>query len=175
MDHPKTTSRRILVMGVSGSGKSHIGRLLAERLGVEFIDGDDHHPQANIDKMARGIPLNDDDRQGWLDTLAGLIADYHRRDASLVIGCSALKRRYRDQLRSGDPALAILFLEGSREQLLERLTSREGHFFTGEAMLESQLADLEPPGSDEAITLNIGDSPESLAAAFIASLDSTYC
>lgn len=155
-------------MGVSGSGKSHVGRLLAERLGVEFIDGDDYHPQANIDKMARGIPLDDDDRQGWLDTLAGLIADHHRRDASLVIGCSALKRRYRNLLRGGDPALDILFLEGSREQLLERLTSREGHFFTGEAMLESQLTDLEPPGDDEAIALNISEPPEALVSAFLA-------
>jgi gluconokinase len=154
-------------MGVSGSGKSHVGRLLAERLGARFIDGDDHHAPASIDKMARGVPLTDADREGWLETLAGFLAEARARGAPLVVGCSALKRRYRDTLRWGDPGLAILFLDGSRAQLRQRLSSREGHFFKGDAMLDSQLTDLEPPGADEAITLDIGQSPEALVEAFL--------
>lgn len=165
-----TVSQRILVMGVSGSGKSHIGRLLAERLGIDFIDGDDYHAPASIAKMAHGVPLDDEDRREWLETLAALFDDYRRRDAGVVIGCSALKRRYRDTLRQGDPALAILFLDGSREQLIERLTGREGHFFKGEAMLASQFVDLEPPGPDEAVTLSIAESPEALVERFIRHL-----
>lgn len=161
---------RIVVMGVSGSGKSCIGACLAERLGVAYIDGDDYHSPANIAKMANGIPLDDDDRREWLETLAEHIAAYRRRDASLVLACSALKRRYRDLLRRGDPALRFLFLEGSREQLMQRLMTREAHFFRGEAMLDSQLRDLEEPGNDEAVRLNIADAPEAIAEAFVASL-----
>jgi gluconokinase len=162
-----TTVQRILVMGVSGSGKSHVGRLLAARLGATFIDGDDHHSPASIDKMARGIPLDDEDRREWLEVLAGFLADHRERQAPLVIGCSALKRRYRDTLRRGDPGLAILFLNGSREQLRQRLGQREGHFFKGDTMLDSQLADLEPPGADEALTLDIARSPEALVETFL--------
>lgn len=165
-----THSSRILVMGVSGSGKTHIGRLVAERLGADFIDGDDYHSPASIDKMARGVPLNDEDRKVWLETLAGKFADYRKRGVSVVIGCSALKRRYRDTLRRGDPALKILFLSGSREQLHHRLTSREGHFFKGDRMLDSQLADLEPPGEEEAVELNIALSPNRLVDGFVQRL-----
>lgn len=165
-----TRSSRILVMGVSGSGKTYIGRLVAKRLGADFIDGDDYHSPASIDKMARGIPLNDEDRKAWLETLAERFAEYRQRDASVVIGCSALKRRYRDTLRRGDPALKILFLSGDREQLHQRLTSREGHFFKGDSMLDSQLADLEPPGEDEAVELNIALSPERLVEVFVQRL-----
>lgn len=160
-------SRRILVMGVSGSGKTHVGRLLAKRLGIDFIDGDSHHAPASIDKMARGIPLTDADRLGWLEILAGLFAHYRQRDVSVVIGCSALKRHYREILRRGDPALAILYLQGSREQLRERLANREGHFFKGDAMLDSQLADLEPPAPHEAMALDIAMPPEALVEAFL--------
>ncbi|MGM0703592.1 MAG: gluconokinase [Pseudomonadota bacterium] len=165
-----TVSQRILVMGVSGSGKTHVGRLLAERLGIDFIDGDHYHAPASIAKMARGVPLNDEDRREWLETLAELFADYRQRDASVVIGCSALKRRYRDTLRRGDSALAILFLDGSRERLCERLIGREGHFFKGEAMLDSQFADLEPPGPDEAVRLDIAEPPAALVETFIKRL-----
>ncbi len=165
-----TRSSRILVMGVSGSGKTHIGRLVAERLGADFIDGDDYHLPASIDKMARGIPLNDEDRKAWLETLAERFAEYRQRDASVVIGCSALKRRYRDTLRRGDSALKILFLSGDREQLHHRLTSREGHFFKGDRMLQSQLADLEPPAEDEAVEMNIALSPDQLVDDFVKRL-----
>ncbi|MGM1053997.1 MAG: gluconokinase [Pseudomonadota bacterium] len=160
-------SRRILVMGVSGSGKTHVGRRLAERLGIDFIDGDSHHAPASIDKMARGIPLTDADRLGWLDTLTGVFADYRQRDVSVAIGCSALKHHYREMLRRGDPALEILYLRGSRAQLRERLASREEHFFKGDTMLDSQLADLEPPEPDEAMALDIAMHPEGLVEAFL--------
>lgn len=166
----KTLSQRILVMGVSGCGKSHIGRQLALTVGATFIDGDDYHSPANVAKMASGIPLNDDDRRGWLDTLAALFAEYRARDVSLVIACSGLKRRYRERLRQGDPALHILYLEGSQELLLQRLETRAGHFFKGDAMLASQLADLEPPSEEEAFTVSIVLSPQEIVTQFAAML-----
>ena len=160
------TSHRILVMGVSGSGKSHIGRLLAEYLSVDFIDGDGYHSPGSIHKMARGVPLTDADRKAWLDTLAALFDEHRRRNESVVIACSALKARYREILRQGDPALTILYLQGGRELLLERLSTRRGHFFKGDTMLDSQLADLEPPGVDEALGLDISLPPETIAREF---------
>ena len=105
-------SYRILVMGVSGSGKSHIGQQLAASMEATFIDGDDHHSPANVAKMASGTPLNDDDRRDWLATLAGLFAEYKARGESVVIACSGLKRRYRDRLREGDSALLGLLGSG---------------------------------------------------------------
>lgn len=161
---------RIVVMGVSGSGKSCIGALLARRLGVAYIDGDDYHSPASIDKMANGIPLDDEDRREWLETLSGLIGDHRRRNASLVIACSALKRRYRDILRRGDDELAFLFLEGGREQLRQRLAAREEHFFRGEAMLDSQLHDLEAPDQCEAVVCNIADEPEAIVEAYLETM-----
>lgn len=166
----KNLSQRILVMGVSGCGKSHIGQQLADTLGSTFIDGDDYHSPANVAKMASGTPLNDDDRSEWLDTLAALFAEYEARDASLVIACSGLKKRYRERLRQGDPALQILYLAGTRELLLERLETRAGHFFKGDTMLASQLADLEPPDEEEAFTVSIASSPEEIVRQFAATL-----
>ncbi|MEQ5858075.1 gluconokinase [Halomonas sp. EF61] len=162
----------LLVMGVSGSGKSYIGKLLAERIDARFIDGDDHHSPDNIAKMSRGEPLTDEDRQGWLATLAGLYRKHHEQGQSLVIGCSALKRQYRDLLREGAPALEILYLHGSHEVLLERLNSRGQHFFAGEHMLRSQLATLEMPGDDEAIRCDIQMTPDAIIDDFLAQLAS---
>ncbi|WP_280549335.1 MULTISPECIES: gluconokinase [unclassified Halomonas] len=156
-----------LVMGVSGSGKSHIGKLVAEATGADFIDADDHHSPTSIAKMSRGEPLNDGDREGWLETLAGFYRDHASQGRSLVIGCSALKRRYRDQLCQSAPDLKILYLHGSREILLERLRGRKGHFFQGEHMLDSQLRDLEPPGDSEAIRLDVALSPETIVEEFL--------
>ncbi|MBB3189849.1 gluconokinase [Halomonas cerina] len=164
----KDTASSILVMGVSGSGKSHIGRRLAETLDATFIDADDHHSPANIAKMARGEPLNDEDRATWLATLSGFYRDYRAQGQPLVIGCSALKRRYRDILRQGAPDLAILYLDGSRGVLLERLDTRGDHFFAGADMLDNQLATLEPPGDDEAIRLDIRKSPQDIVDEFLA-------
>lgn len=166
-------SHRILVMGVSGSGKSHVGKLLAAALGATFIDGDDHHSPANVAKMASGTPLNDDDRRDWLATLADLFAAYKARNASVVIACSGLKKRYRKRLREADPALRVLYLEGSHALLRERLETRAGHFFKGDSMLASQLADLEPPSSDEAQTISIALSPDEIVKRFTATLAST--
>ncbi|MCA0973017.1 gluconokinase [Halomonas denitrificans] len=160
----------MLVMGVSGSGKSHIGRLLAERTGATFIDGDDYHSRDNIAKMSRGEPLNDEDRQGWLDTLAGLYREHRQTGQPLVIGCSALKRQYRDLLRAGAADLKILYLHGSQELLLSRLNSRGQHFFAGEHMLRNQLATLEMPGDDEAIRCDIESPPDAIIDRFISEL-----
>lgn len=167
----KSTPTLVLVMGVSGSGKSHIGKRLAEAIDADFIDADDHHSASSIAKMSRGEPLNDGDREGWLETLAGFFRDHARRGRSLVIGCSALKRRYRDQLRRGAPALRILYLHGSRELLLTRLHARQGHFFQGDHMLDSQLHDLEPPGDDEAIRVDISLTPEEIVSTFLERID----
>ncbi|AZM95084.1 gluconokinase [Vreelandella venusta] len=166
-------SHRILVMGVSGSGKSHIGQQLAAKLGATFIDGDDHHSPANVAKMASGTPLNDNDRRDWLATLAELFADHKACNASVVIACSGLKKRYRDRLREADPALHVLYLEGSHALLRERLATRAGHFFKGDNMLASQLADLEPPSSDEAVTVSIALSPGEIVERFTAALAPT--
>ncbi|MGP8291926.1 gluconokinase [Vreelandella zhanjiangensis] len=166
-------SHRILVMGVSGCGKSHIGQQLAAALNAKFIDGDDYHPPANVAKMASGTPLDDDDRQGWLETLAELFADHRQQNVSVVIACSGLKHRYRDCLRQGDSALRILYLEGDQTLLRERLETREGHFFKGENMLASQLADLEPPGESEAVTVSIALSPPEIVSRFTSALSAT--
>lgn len=158
-DNPTTETstskfnRRVVVMGVSGSGKSSVGEALGEALGVPYLDGDQYHPQANIDKMSRGEPLNDEDRAGWLSILTDLIRDNRSRDQALLLGCSSLKRRYRDQLREGDPELLFLFLDGSFDVILGRMQQRK-HFFSSE-MLTSQFDTLEAPGEDEAIRIDI--------------------
>jgi gluconokinase len=166
----ETSPTCILVMGVSGSGKSHIGRGLANKLGCRFIDGDDHHSANNIAKMSRGEPLSDDDRKDWLLILSGLYRDHYHRGEPVIIGCSALKKRYRDVLRQGAPKLKILYLHGSRETLLERLVSRASHFFHGEHMLDSQLKALEVPEASEAMQIDIRCTPEEIVESFIAYL-----
>jgi len=166
----KTTPPCILVMGVSGSGKSHIGRDVASAIGAEFIDADDHHSPTSIAKMSRGEPLTDADREGWLKTLSDFYRRYREDGKPLVIGCSALKHRYRDSLREGAPDLEILYLHGTREVLLERLNSRGAHFFAGEHMLDSQLNTLEPPDDNEAFRVDIRTDPATIVARFIEHL-----
>lgn len=170
----QTSPTCILVMGVSGSGKSHIGRALARKLGCHFIDGDDHHSANNIAKMARGEPLSDDDRKDWLLTLSSLYRDHHQRGEPVIIGCSALKKRYRDVLRQGAPELRILYLHGSRETLMERLMSRASHFFHGEHMLDSQLEALEVPEATEAIQIDIRCAPEEIVESCIVHLHKSH-
>ncbi|WP_353108754.1 gluconokinase [Salinisphaera dokdonensis] len=148
-----TRSRRIVVMGVSGSGKSTLGEALGARLGVPYLDGDTYHPPANIEKMANGEALTDADRHGWLHTLADLIRSSREHDDSLLIGCSALKHRYREQLRGGDEDLTFVYLDGSYELILARMQARD-HFFSP-AMLKTQFETLEAPGDDEAIRVSI--------------------
>jgi gluconokinase len=147
----------IVVMGVSGSGKTTVGALLAARLQLPFSDGDDLHSEANKQKMAAGIPLEDVDRAPWLDAIVAALAG-----ARMVIACSALKRRYRDRLRAGLPDVRFIYLAGTPRLLAERLRTRSHEFMPPE-LLESQLAILEPPGSDEnALTIDIRLSPEAI-------------
>ncbi|MGO8941381.1 MAG: gluconokinase [Mycobacterium sp.] len=135
----------IVVMGVSGSGKSTVGSALAQRLRVPFVDADTLHPPDNIAKMAAGEPLDDDDRYPWLEKVGRWLADH--RDGG-VAACSALKRKYRDQLRAHCPQVEFLHLRGSPELIASRLAARSGHFMPA-ALLQSQFDALEPLGPDE--------------------------
>lgn len=141
----------IIIMGVCGSGKSTIGRALADRLGGEFFEGDGFHPGSNIEKMNKGIPLTDRDRADWLTRLSQAIAQRRQAGESTpaVFSCSALKKSYRDQLRRGDPDLRLVHLHGARELLEQRMLARRDHFMPPQ-LLTSQLATLEEPDEDEA-------------------------
>jgi gluconokinase len=153
---------RWIVMGVSGCGKSEVGSRLAARLGVDHFEGDNDHPAANIAKMAAGIPLDDNDRQGWLLLLQARIRNAAAAGRGLVLSCSALKRRYRDLLRAGDPDLVFVHLHGDRELIASRMRARPGHFMPVK-LLDSQFADLEPLGADErGIQLDIKAAPDEL-------------
>ena len=140
--------QHIVVMGVSGCGKTTVGERLAQVLGWPFAEGDLLHPQANIDKMAAGIPLQDADRWPWLRAVAAGIRDRDRSGRSSLMSCSALKRSYRDLLRTGAGRVRFLHLHGERAVLAARLAARKGHFFPA-GLLDSQLATLEPLGADE--------------------------
>lgn len=155
-------ARRWVIMGVSGSGKSEVGSRLAVRLGVAYFEGDSAHPAANIAKMAAGIPLDDSDRHDWLLLLQARIHDAAIHGQGLVLSCSALKRRYRDLLRKGDPDLVFVHLHGERELIALRMQARAGHFMPV-GLLDSQLCDLEPLAADErGIQLDIMNPPEVL-------------
>ena len=160
----------VVVMGVSGCGKSTVGALLAQALHCEFVEGDALHPAHNVEKMAAGQPLTDDDRAGWLQAIAARLADAHAHGRSLVASCSALKRRYRDVLRSGAPDLRFVFLHGQPALLAQRMALRTGHYMPA-SLLDSQLATLEPPGADEQpIALEFSLPPQELAARAAAAL-----
>ncbi|WP_225437522.1 gluconokinase [Arthrobacter sedimenti] len=160
---------KIVVMGVSGCGKSTVGALLAEDLGAPFLDGDSLHPQRNVDKMAAGNPLDDADRQPWLEEIGRRFAA--AGPESLVIACSALKRAYRTTIRGGAPDVRFVHLHGMVDLLAERLAARPGHFMPA-SLLQSQLQTLEPLGPDEAgIVLDIAATPEALARQAAAWLE----
>jgi gluconokinase len=148
----------VITMGVVGAGKTTVGRLLAERLGWEFADADDFHSAANVDKIQRGIPLDDDDRQPWLDRLRAEIGIWSSQRKNVVLACSALKRSYRRQLKIG-PEVKFVYLKGSAGLITARLRSRSQHF-ANEQILASQIADLEEP--EDAITLSIESPPEQI-------------
>jgi gluconokinase len=154
-------------MGVAGCGKTTIAAALSTRLGIAFRDGDDLHPPANIAKMSRGEPLDDDDRRPWLVAVGDVLA----RDAPVIVGCSALKRRYRDLIRSraGGP-VTFVHLAGSREIIAARMAHRTGHFMPA-SLIDSQFAALEPPGPDEAaVTVDIDRPPEAVVDAALAAI-----
>jgi len=154
----------IVVMGVSGAGKSTVGRIVAERLGCPFRDADSFHPKANIEKMSRGAPLTDEDRWPWLQAIASWIAEHRAAGTTCVVTCSALKRAYRDIVtnkQNGD--VRLVYLKGDFDLIAARLKARKGHFMPP-ALLQSQFAALEEPAPDEhALTVPIDATPEEIA------------
>ena len=156
-----------VIMGVTGSGKSTVGAMLARRLGVDFVEGDDYHPPENVRRMASGIALTDEDRAGWLRALAARIR--HAKDAGsgMVLTCSALKRAYRDVFRLADPEVRFVFLKGTVSLIGERIAERRGHFMPA-SLLQSQLAILEEPHGDErALVYEISGTPEAIVDAIV--------
>lgn len=158
-----------VVMGVSGSGKSVIGATLARELDIEFVEGDDLHPPDNVKRMAAGIPLTDDDRRGWLIAIAARLREARRAGVGLVVSCSALKRSYRDLLRSvGSADVRFVFLAGSPALIEERMAKRHGHFMPP-SLLASQLAILEEPSPDEhAWVCDIRETPDTIVGDLVA-------
>jgi gluconokinase len=158
----------VVVMGVSGCGKSTVGALIAAGLGLEFLEGDLLHPPANVERMAAGVALTDADRAGWLQAIAERIATAAAQGLGLVVSCSALKRAYRDTLRAGAPALAFVHVHGTQELISQRLASRTGHYMPP-SLLASQFAALEVPTADEAVlALDAALPCDTLAARALA-------
>lgn len=158
----------VIIMGVAGSGKTTIGKKLAARLGWGFSDADEFHSDANKQKMARGIPLDDDDRRPWLQAMHAAIEAQRGQGHNWVFACSALKRRYRQLLGDGEN-LFWVYLDGSEDLLLERLARRSGHFFDP-SLLRSQLQTLERPSEDEAMRVDIRPSPEQIVETILKRL-----
>ncbi|MFC3495410.1 gluconokinase [Glycomyces rhizosphaerae] len=153
----------LVVMGVAGSGKSTVARLLADRLGRPMAEADDFHPEANIAKMRSGTPLTDADREPWLLSLRDWISAHDAEGRGTVVTCSALKRTYRDLLRGATAQVRFVHLSGTPEVIGERLSARSGHFMPP-SLLDSQFADLEPLGDDEdGITVDVTAPPEQIA------------
>ncbi|WP_186042902.1 gluconokinase [Burkholderia gladioli] len=159
----------LIAMGVSGAGKTRIGELLAERIGCTFTDGDAFHSAANKEKMHHGIPLTDDDRWPWLQSIRAAIEEKQRAGETAVFTCSSLKRSYRDVLRGKDADVRFVYLHGTVEVLGERLKTRTGHFFDP-SLLKSQLDTLEVPGEDEAVQVSIDQTPEQMVDEVLAKL-----
>ena len=150
----------VIIMGTTASGKTTIGSLLAKRLGWEFVDADDFHPPANVEKMKHGIPLTDADREPWLKALHDKIVEWNAEGRSVVLACSALKQSYRDELRGG-AGVKFVYLRGSYELFSKRVLARKGHF-AKQDLLVSQFATLEEPA--DAITVDAGPAPEQIVA-----------
>ena len=160
--------RAIVIMGVSGCGKSTIAAAVCQRTGAQLIEGDAFHPPENVRKMSAGIPLNDADRQGWLERLAQETLDRLRLSQRVVLTCSALKRRYRDTLRSVVPDLGFVFLALTPEQAAQRVTHRRDHFMPA-SLIESQFRDLEPPtGEPLVLTIDATRTVDAIATDITA-------
>jgi gluconokinase len=155
----------IILMGVSGSGKTTIGKLLAQRLGWTFYDGDDFHPPANVEKMRNGIPLTDADRESWLSALQQLIDSLLQNGRSAVLACSALKQNYRTRLQRNENEVRFVYLKGDPDLIRQRLTNRHGHFMPTD-LLASQFVTLEEP--QEVLTIDIAQSPEAIVTGIKA-------
>ncbi len=165
------TLHAVIVMGVSGSGKSSIGEKIAAGLGLPFVEGDALHPASNVEKMSKGIPLTDEDRMPWLDRIGETMNASLAKGEGIIVSCSALKRIYRDRLRAaaGDN-LYFVYLEGSKELLTDRMAHRKGHFMPT-SLLESQLQTLEvPTGEKGVVTVDIDDTIEDIAAKALQAL-----
>ena len=156
-----------IVMGVSGSGKTSIGRSLAEHLGWDFYDADDFHPPANVTKMASGVPLDDADRAPWLAALHDLISSSLKADRPGVLACSALKARYRQQLMDGNPGVQIVYLKGSYDLIWSRMEKRADHYMKPQ-MLRSQFDALEEPVN--ALTVDISGSVDEIVRAILSNM-----
>jgi len=155
---------RVVVMGVSGCGKSSVGEAMGVLLGIPYIDGDDLHPAENVAKMAAGVALTDADRWPWLDRVAAVLAER----APVIVGCSALKRAYRDRIRAGAGGpVRFVHLAGSRAVIGARMAARTGHYMPA-SLLDSQFAALEPPGPDEAVTLDVAAPVPEIAAQAVS-------
>jgi gluconokinase len=162
----------IVIFGVSGAGKTTVGKMLAERLGWRFLEADDFHPAANIEKMRNGHPLSDEDRWPWLDCLRKQIEQLLSTGEKAVLACSALKRAYRDRLRVSDE-VKFVFLRGDYALVEKQLRSRHGHFMKV-ALLQSQFDDLEEPQPDEnVLTIELGRTPEQIVERIEAKLNLT--
>ena len=162
----------LIVMGVSSSGKSSIGKALAERLGWGFADGDDFHPKANVEKQRAGQPLTDEDRWPWLQSIADEIDRVTAEGGKLVVACSALKRVYRELLVHGRHDIRIVYLDGSKELIAKRMAARKNHFMPP-SLLDSQFKTLEVPGTDErVIRVSIDDDIDGIVDAITKQLPS---
>lgn len=170
MRHKPVSPCIAVVMGVAGAGKTTVGERLAERLGWEFIEGDRLHPPQNVAKMQSGHPLTDADRMPWLAAIAQAIDVWRAAGSRGVITCSALKRDYRRRIIGGQADVRLVYLDGSRELIGERLAARRGHFMPA-ALLDSQFAALEPPGPDEnPITVSVDQPLDGIVAQIAAAL-----
>jgi len=160
----------VVVMGVAGSGKTTVGRALADRLGWDFQEGDALHPPENVAKMRAGHPLNDEDRAPWLAAVAARIDEWRGQGKAGIVTCSALKRQYREFIIGDRPDVGLVYLHGSRELLAERLAGRRGHFMPA-GLLDSQLATLEPPAAEEnAIDVTVDAPVESIVERIVTAL-----